>query len=114
MKQASKVFIIISMVLLFWLIIPIIVGIFALQKLNQATKKDELTTIAIVTLIFCSFLGGLFMLFITDQDLVSNAASKTSDKTDIEKLKELKGLLDSGTITQEEFDTMKTQYMPKI
>lgn len=50
-------------------IVPIIVGIIALKKIKKATSKNQLTAIAIVSIILCSLLGGIFMLFIKDEEL---------------------------------------------
>ena len=61
MKTAAKVFIIIGMIVGAIAIFPLVVGIIALNKLNTATKKDDLTVMAILTLLFCSLLGGIFM-----------------------------------------------------
>ena len=72
MKTASKVFIIISMVFLFWAIVPLVVGIIALNKLNSAKSKDDLVAMGIITIFFCSLLGGIFMLLITDDELQRN------------------------------------------
>ena len=69
MKTAAKVFIIIAMIITFWLIIPIIVGSIALNKLKTAQSKNELTGIGICTIFFCSLLGGIFMLCISDEEL---------------------------------------------
>ena len=73
MKTLAKVFIIIGMVVGFWSILPLIFGIIALKKLKTATKKDDLTVTAILTLIFCNILGGIFMLLIKDEELAGNA-----------------------------------------
>ena len=63
MKTAAKVFIILSMVLMFWAIFPLVIGIFALKTLDNPEAKDgDVLVWGIVTLIFCSFLGGIFML----------------------------------------------------
>ena len=72
MKTASKVFIIINMIFLFWLIFPLVVGILALGKLNTAKKKDDLVVMGVITILFCSLLGGLFMLLVTDEELQKN------------------------------------------
>lgn len=74
MKTAAKVFTIIGMITGFWMIIPLIVGFIALKKLKTAQTKAELTTIAIVNLIFCSLIGGILMLCLKDQDLVAPPA----------------------------------------
>ena len=71
MKTAAKVFIILGMICGFYTILPLIFGFIALKKLKNATKKDELTVTAILTLIFCSVIGGVLMLCLKDQDLAS-------------------------------------------
>ena len=70
MKTAAKVFIIIGMIVGFWSILPLIFGFIALKKLKTATKKDDLVVTAILTLLFCNILGGIFMLLIKDEELV--------------------------------------------
>ena len=72
MKTAAKVFIIINMIFLFWLIFPLVVGILALGKLNTAKKKDDLVVMGVITILFCSLLGGVFMLLVTDEELQKN------------------------------------------
>lgn len=69
MKTLIKVFIWLSMIFMFWLIFPLVVGIFALKKLNEAKTRDELVTMAVVTLLFCNFIAGVLMLVISDEEL---------------------------------------------
>ena len=64
MKTAAKIFIILGMIIGFWMVTPIIFGAIALSKLKKAREKKEITAISILTLIFCSTLGGIFMLCI--------------------------------------------------
>jgi len=68
MKNAAKVFIWIKMILFFYLIYPVVVGIIALNKLEEAKSKDDIKTIGILTLLFCSLFGGIFMLSLEDKD----------------------------------------------
>ena len=49
---------------------PIIVGSIALKKLSNATRSQELTDIAIVTLILCNLVSGILMLCMKDEDLL--------------------------------------------
>ena len=72
MKTAAKVCIIIGIVFGFWMILPLVFGILALNKLNTATKKEELVGMGVCALLFCSTLGGIFMLCVTDEELQSN------------------------------------------
>lgn len=69
MKTAAKVFIILGMVFGFWMIVPLIVGIIALNKLNNAKSKSELTVVAICTLLFVNLIAGILMLCINDEQL---------------------------------------------
>lgn len=68
MRKAAKVFIWIGMICEFFLIFPIIVGIMSLKKINRATSRAELQDFGIITLLFCSVLGGFFMLCMEDAD----------------------------------------------
>lgn len=72
MKTAAKVCIIMGMVCGFWMILPLVFGILALNKLNTATKKEELVGMGVCALLFCSTLGGIFMLCVSDEELQSN------------------------------------------
>lgn len=51
-------------------LVPLIIGIKSLNELENAEKRADLITIGIITLLFCSFLGGLFMLLMQDSDFV--------------------------------------------
>lgn len=72
MKKASKIFIIIGMIVGCVAILPIIFGVLALKKLEEAKTASELTTMGVLVLLFCSLIGGILMLCIKDQDLVEN------------------------------------------
>lgn len=72
MKTAAKVFIILGMIAGCWLIVPLIVGGFALSKLNKATSKSDLTVNAVLVLLFCNLIGGILMLCLSDEDLKDN------------------------------------------
>ena len=65
---AAKIFIIIGMVVSFFLIIPIIVGVLSLIQLSTAKQKSDITIMGVLTLLFCSLIGGIIMLCITDKD----------------------------------------------
>ena len=64
----AKVFLILSIITSFWMIIPLITGIIGLNKLNSANNRDDLVGIGIVCLIFNGLLAGLFMLLIPDEE----------------------------------------------
>ena len=59
MKTAAKVFIIISMIVGFWSILPLVFGNIALKKMK--TEKPS-TGLSVCVLLFCSLLGGIFLL----------------------------------------------------
>lgn len=70
MKQTAKVFIWLGMIFQCVLIYPIVIGILALKKIDEAQSTDELKTLGIITTLFCSLLGGLFMLEIKNEELM--------------------------------------------
>ena len=117
MKMAAKIFTILGMIINFisdliirsygivsnfWMIsgmiLLLIVGITSLKKLNTAQNKKDITSVAICNLIFCSFLGGIFMLCIPDSeftevrvekkitDVTSGYSPETEDLTKLNKL----------------------------
>lgn len=59
MKTAAKVFIIIGMIVGCWYVLPIIFGAIALKKMKTAKPG---VGFSICVLIFCSGLGGIFLL----------------------------------------------------
>ncbi len=79
MKNTARVFIWIGIIVQFFLIYPIVVGVIALQKLNDARKKEEIQTIGILTLLFCNIISGIIMLTMTDKDLSENKIVKTTN-----------------------------------
>jgi len=69
MKTAAKVFLIIGMVIKFWLIIPLVIGILAFKKLNVAKTKEELgIAYPILVILFVDIIAGILMLLMKDQD----------------------------------------------
>lgn len=69
MKTAVKIFIWIGMIIQCFLIVPIIIGIIALIKLENAVSRSELIFIGFLTFFFCSRIGGLLMLGMKNSDL---------------------------------------------
>lgn len=98
MKQSAKVFIWIGMILQFFLIYPIVVGVLALKKIDESASKEDLKTLGIFTLFFCSLIGGIFMLNIKDEELSNSSNNTTITKE--EKVIENKELDKKGKIVK--------------
>ena len=128
MKTAAKVFLILGIILQCYLIYPIILGIFAYKAIDHAKSKNELLTWGILSLVLVSLLGGLFMILIPDNEMnyeyVDMSSSdntsygkskenKEEEKDVVDKLRELKDLLDSGAISSEEYDKIKNDILNK-
>ena len=88
MKTPAKVFIWIGMIIQFFLVYPIILGVHALKKINTATTSSELQTLGIFTILFCSILGGVFMLCIKDDEL-NGAISSSGNNVIVYKKKHI-------------------------
>lgn len=67
MKTAAKVFIIIGMVVGCWTILPLVFGIIAL---NQMKTQKPSTGMSVCVLLFCSLLGGIFLLCSNEEEYV--------------------------------------------
>ena len=120
MKKAAKVLLIVGMVLQFYLVYPIILGVIAIKKLENATTKSDLTAWGVISIFFVSTVGGILMLLVPEEELSpyayyhthhfeSNNERKEESKDYIQRIKELKELLDSGAISQEEYDELKAK-----
>ncbi len=75
MKTAAKVFIIIGMIVGAIGILPIVFGAITLSKMGKATCKDDMVVWGVLTLLFCSLLGGIFVLCTTDADYACNVVN---------------------------------------
>ena len=127
MKTAAKVFIILGMIFGCIAILPLIFGGIGLSKINSAKDRSELVGMGVCVLLFCSLLGGIFMLCIPNEQLagageqnqqvvvnVHPTQTKQSDDDATEKLAKLKNLKDSGAISDEEFERMKKDILAKV
>ena len=91
MRKAAKVFLIIGMIYEFALIFPIIIGSIAINRLNTAKKREELTGIGVAALLLVSTLGGIFMLCVSQEELdrannVVTTESKPLEETPVKKI----------------------------
>ena len=131
MKTAAKVFIILGMIFGCIAILPLIFGGIGLSKINSAKDRSELVGMGVCVLLFCSLLGGIFMLCIPNEQLAGAGAgagaqnqqvvvdvhptqTKQTDDDATEKLAKLKNLKDSGAISDEEFERMKKDILAKV
>lgn len=84
MKTAAKVFIWIGIILQGIFVFPIIVGFFALKKINNESPASY-KEFAILVCFFCSLLGGIFMLCLDDG--TENTESGACKKAVIARIK---------------------------
>lgn len=121
MKEITRVFIIIGMIFGGFLIFPLIVGCIVLSKFENAKDIKELKVISIICLLFCSQVGGILMLSLTNKELnydnENNKLKKVEYKEELyggtymsdlnNKITELTKLHEDGMITDEEFKAAK-------
>lgn len=127
MKTAAKIFIWIGMIFGAIGIIPLVIGIFALKKINSAKTKDDLTGWGIATVIFCSTLGGILMLCIPENELdgadvkgnntvvVEGRTVQKQDttKTAEEELAKAKALYEQGILSETEYSDIRKSVIEK-
>ena len=118
MKSAAKVFIVLGCIVGAVLIFPLIIGISAYNKLETATKKDDITGWAIAVLLLVRLIGGICMLSLTDADFVGEknktAERKSPEEDAYEGLLRLKKLLDDGIISEEVFKEKREHYLANL
>ena len=134
--KTIKFFIILGMILGAILIFPTIVGVITLNRLNQAKKKEDITGVAICTLIFCSVIAGILMLCMTEDDFVKKEqltkyqqkvvdsfiyamddGSEDNDVYDDEiavKLRKLKALFEEELIDEQEYLERRNKYLDEL
>lgn len=121
MKEIIKVFILVGIILSFYLIFPIFLGILAIKNLNKAVCKNDLLLWGIITFIFISPIAGILMLTMRDEDFIQQQSLKSTQKhyknfamealNDIENIYKLK---ENNVISEEEFIKKKSALLNKI
>ena len=56
------------------------VGIIALKRLETAKKSSDLVTIGILTLLFCTRIGGILLLCMREDDLLTFEERRAKEK----------------------------------
>lgn len=79
MKKIAKIFIIIQMVVRFPTIVPFVLGLIVLKKLESKLDKKERLAWSIVTLIFVSLVAGILLL-VDQQDETEVKEEKTVEE----------------------------------
>jgi hypothetical protein len=115
MKTAAKVFLIIGMVSTFYLIFPVVIGIIAINKLENAKDDEDLKVWAWLSIFLVSTIGGVFMLLmISEGDNVSQKSAFSRNKrisNSSTKLTELKTLYDDGIIDEKTYNEKRKEYL---
>ena len=139
MKTAAKVFIWIGLIGGAIFIFPLIIGIFALNKIDTATSKNDLVGMGVATLLLCSTLGGIFMLLITDEELnntynnkkqnsqnnqqssenttnsfVKPTPTQSRAESAMDRLVKLSKMKEENLITEEEYKQLKQEVLKEI
>ena len=87
MRTAAKVFIIIGLILRCFLVYPVIVGIIALRKIEN-DSPCEYKEFAILVCLFCSLLGGAFMLSMSQEKTKVAVTNKNETSFNLKEKKQ--------------------------
>lgn len=80
MKTAAKVFIIIGMIVGFWYVLPLVFGIIALNKMKKGKPS---VGFSVCVLIFCSLLGGIFLLCSKEEEYAAPAPAPAVEEVEV-------------------------------
>ena len=119
MKKRAKIFLIIGMCLTFYFIFPVVLGILAIKKIDNAKTSDELTTWGIVCIFFVSILGGIFILLIKENEFDNLEKNTNNNGYDdvinpAIKIMELKQLKDDGIIDETTYQEKRSKYVEEL
>ena len=136
MKKLAKIFIWISILFQFWMILPLIIGILALIKLDTEKTKDDLLVMSVLTTLCCNVIAGIFMFCIKEEELneeyyeqikkqkqknENTESISTSSDSELPDTKELtkelekaKKLYEDKLITEEEYNKMREKILNKF
>jgi hypothetical protein len=120
MKKAAKIFLVIGMVLTFFLIYPIVLGIIAYRKLDEENiSRDDLVLWGILSLFFVSPIAGLLILLLKPEDLdpsqsINGDKKPTSKNYAADRLIELKKLFDEGVISEDSYYKKKEEIVKEL
>jgi hypothetical protein len=121
MIKTTKVFIIIGIIFGAPLIYPVVLGILAIKKLNNAETTEELTTWGILTIFFVSFIGGILMLNVKQKDIDSIHFYEDSNQSGFNPnndpsvfLVDLKKLYDDGVIDEVTYQSKRRKYLDNL
>ena len=125
-KTAIKVFLIIGMIVGAILIYPLVLGIIAYQKVEEAKRPEDLKTWGVVVLIFVNLIAGILMLSVkediacdsdmqkTQTNKYEKQVSRVDKDEDLNKLLKLKELYDNGVIPKEVYEKKRDNYLEKL
>ena len=94
--------------------------IITINKIEESKSADELKTWGIISLLFVSLIGGIFVLCIKDEESVTTNETQTTrsgyERTSdpCEKLLELKELLDQGIIDDATYQEKRKKYVENL
>ena len=101
-----------------FLLFSIVIGVLTINALDTETNGRKVKCLGILTLLFCSVIGGICTLCVSQEELEKNNLPENDDNNQsapvedyTEKLKDLKSLFDSGFITEEEYNEKREKYI---
>lgn len=115
-----KVFLIIGMVLTFYLIFPIVLGVMTIKKIHSSNDPEEIRNWGIISLIFVNFVGGVLILASdssrsANKNLNESENETNSNPNSVETLlRDLKKLYDDGIIDVDFYEAKRKEYLNRL
>lgn len=116
MLKNIKIFIIIGMILTFYLVFPIVLGIIVIKKINSSNSVNELRSWSFITLFFISVIAGVLMLNLREEDFIDKSNVSGDDYSDDPKsnLVKIQNLYNEGIIDFDTYQNKRKKYLEEL
>lgn len=113
-KELIKTFLIIGMVVTFYLIFPVVLGIITIKKIENSEDPEEIRKWGIISLFFVNTLAGILILTYKNKEKLNTDQPKRLSESPEMLLIELKKLYDDGIIDHDFYESKRKEFLDRI
>lgn len=113
-KELIKTFLVIGMVVTFYLIFPVVLGIITIKKIENSEDPEEIKKWGTISLFCVSLVAGLLILTSDIGEIGNENINRKESNSPESFLIELKKLYEEGIIEPDFYDAKRKEYLEKL